>query len=170
MRYSKAYRAFPLPPPDERLYDACDIIVIIPTVDTALSFSDSLLGRLKSRPSEIIVIMRDREEARVRIIAHSQILQAARQGTDLFVLTVPIANKRDQLVRGMNASKRKILALVDDDAFWDHEDVLYHLLAPFQQEDIGLVAGVVTSHLPRHQKHPDVINPWEVAAVRLRGK
>ncbi|KAH0842610.1 hypothetical protein FOPE_07652 [Fonsecaea pedrosoi] len=90
--------------------------------------------------------------------------------TELRILTVSKANKRDQLLRGINESKGSIMALIDDDAFWARETILLHLLAPFQQEDIGLVGGPITSYLPLKRQYPGTIMPWEVAAIRLRGK
>jgi hypothetical protein len=37
----------------------------------------------------------------------------------------------------------KILALVDDDASWEKKTLLLHLLAPFEQDKIGLVGGAI---------------------------
>ncbi|OAL19341.1 hypothetical protein AYO22_09885 [Fonsecaea multimorphosa] len=162
-RNRKRYRGFPVPRPEERAYSASDVSIIIPTVDTDLAFSECLGGLLRNRPLEIIIITTEEEEGRVRGLVYTPAVEGNIGQTDVRVLTVSKANKRDQLLRGINESKGGIMALVDDDAFWEHDTVLTHLLAPFQQEDIGLVGGPITYD-------PRIITPWEVAALRLRGK
>ncbi|EXJ59352.1 uncharacterized protein A1O5_12233 [Cladophialophora psammophila CBS 110553] len=169
-RNRKRYREFPLLCPEKRAYNPSDVSIIIPTVDTDPTFSECLGGLLKNKPLEVLIITTVEEEDRVRALVRAASAENNSGRTDLHILTVPKANKRDQLLRGINASKGGIMALVDDDAFWQHDTVLDHLLAPFQQEDIGLVGGPITSYLPSKRKNPDIITPWEVAAIRLRSK
>lgn len=64
-------------------------------------------------------------------------------GTRIELLTIEKPNKRHQLLRGIQAARGEILALVDDDARWESDETLTSLLAPFEEEDVGLVGGPV---------------------------
>ncbi|EHY57955.1 hypothetical protein ABEF92_002106 [Exophiala dermatitidis] len=162
-RNKQKYRPFPLPTPSERKYHTSNVSIVIPTVDTDASFTTSLCGFLGNKPLEIIVVTIEGEKYRVQELVHNATVQKFRSPqTAVKILTVPHANKRDQLVCGINASKGDIVALVDDDAFWSRENLLLTLLAPFQRDDVGLVGCAVT-------KSSTAITPWEVAAIRLRG-
>ncbi|KAL2440861.1 hypothetical protein ABEF95_007654 [Exophiala dermatitidis] len=173
-RNKSKYQPFPLPSPSERKYHSSNVSIIIPTVDTDKTFRDSLCGFLRNKPLEIIVVATESEKYHVQDLVHNATVQQARvragaSRTALKILTVSHANKRDQLVTGINASTGAIVALVDDDAFWPRENLLLSLLAPFQRDDVGLVGCPVTSYLPNHRKSNSTITPWEVAAIRLRG-
>jgi glycosyltransferase involved in cell wall biosynthesis len=58
------------------------------------------------------------------------------------ILTVPLANKRQQLAVGAKAASGKIIALVDDDAYWRTGTVIPYLLAPFEDTEVGSAAGL----------------------------
>ncbi|EXJ95247.1 hypothetical protein A1O1_00367 [Capronia coronata CBS 617.96] len=166
-RNQARYRPFAFPNPETRKYHISDVSIIIPTVDTDPSFTRCLCGLLNHKPLEIIIVATETERYRVQALVHNATVQkaaaAAGGKTHIRILTVRHANKRDQLVQGISASRGEILALVDDDAFWQNERLLWHLLAPFQEDDIGLVGCPIT-------KVSNIITPWEVAAIRLRGK
>ena len=80
---------------------------------------------------------------RIQKLVNSPSIKATRREADLKILSIQHANKRDQLVLGINLSSGDLIALVDDDAYWESDTVLDHLLAPFQHQDIGLVGGPV---------------------------
>jgi glycosyltransferase involved in cell wall biosynthesis len=93
---------------------------------------------LANKPKEIIVVTIPRDLDRVKQL----ILPIPRPDFDkIHVRTVPNANKRAQLIRGIQAATGTILALVDDDVFWPHDMVLPYLLAPFEHEDVGACGG-----------------------------
>ncbi|KAK5325846.1 hypothetical protein LTR93_004067 [Exophiala xenobiotica] len=169
-RNKTRYRAFPLPKPHEWHHRPSDVSVIIPTVGHDEGFEACICSILTNNPREIIIVTTEAEKARVAELVGANRIESLRNRTEIDILTVSAANKRDQIIRGVNASKGSILALVDDDAYWPHETVLEHLLSPFQQEDVGLAGGAVFSYLPEERKCPDLITPWEVAAIRLRSK
>ncbi|KAI0467615.1 hypothetical protein F4859DRAFT_525037 [Xylaria cf. heliscus] len=60
-------------------------------------------------------------------------------------MTAPAANKRQQLTLGIMAAGGKIVALVDDDAYWRTGTVIPYLLAPFENIMLGAVAGLQSS-------------------------
>ncbi len=162
------YKPFPLPSPEERKYEVSDISVIVPTISADENFSRFLCRWLSNNPREIILVTVESDEFILRSVVDSPDVQAAVKDTKLELLTVKRANKREQLCVGINASSGKIIALVDDDAFYRTDGILLQLLAPFQQDDIGLVGGPIHSYVPSERKHGQIITPWEVAAVRIR--
>ncbi|KIW94544.1 uncharacterized protein Z519_04520 [Cladophialophora bantiana CBS 173.52] len=94
-RNRKRYREFPLPPPEIRAYNFSDVSIIIPTVDTDPTFSECLGGLLKNRPLEVLIITTVEEEDRVRALVRTPSVEDNLRGTDIHILTVPKANKRD---------------------------------------------------------------------------
>lgn len=167
---SDRYQPFPLPSPEERKYEVSDVSLIVPTVNADDNFPKFLCRWLSNNPREVILVTIESEEPRLRRMIESEDVQDATQDTRIELLTVAQANKRDQLCVGVNASTGKIIALVDDDAFYKSENILLQLLAPFQQDDVGLVGGPIGSYVPVDRRNGDVITPWEVAAVRIRQK
>ena len=93
---------------------------------------------LESNPLEVIIVTVKRDEDRVR-----KLLEPLEAYSDkIIVLLAPFANKRQQLMVGVDAAKGKILALVDDDVYWREKGVVPYLLAPFENDKVGAVAGI----------------------------
>ena len=114
------------------------VSIIVPTIDTEHTFTECLQLWLRNNPREIIVVTIPRDLWRVRKLIEP--IDAA--GRDkILVLSVPKANKREQMVCGIKAATGSILALVDDDVFWPHPRVLPALLAPLENKDVGAVGG-----------------------------
>ncbi|KAI2620259.1 nucleotide-diphospho-sugar transferase [Xylaria nigripes] len=169
--HAQQYKPFPLPSEDERLFSVSDVSIIVPTVGWDESeFTQALVSWLANKPHKIIVVTTRSEGRKTADLLASDPIDAANQGTEIRLLTVRRPNKREQLVEGINACRQSdILALVDDDAFWT-PDTLMHLLAPFQNPDVGLVGGPIDSYVPKERQDPAVITAWEVAALRNRSK
>lgn len=167
---AQRYQPFPLPSPDERCYEVSDVSLVVPTVNADENFPKFLCRWLTNKPLEIILVTVESEEDALRRIINSEDVQDAAKCTRIQLLTIKCANKRDQLIEGINASTGKIIALVDDDAFYKTNDILLQLLAPFQQDNIGLVGGPISSYIPPCRRREDVITGWEVAAMRIRQK
>ncbi|KAI0123146.1 hypothetical protein BJ170DRAFT_713211 [Xylariales sp. AK1849] len=89
------------------------------------------------------------------------------QGTTdkIKILIAPVANKRQQLMIGAKAASGKIHALVDDDAYWPADTVISYLLAPFENAEIGAVAGTQSANIPPERQDCKVITFWESAAA-----
>lgn len=169
-RNTESYMPFRIPAPEERLYDASDVSLVVPTIDADINFAGFLCRWLSNKPREIILVTLESEEAALRRVIESPEVQTAKKKTSIELLTVKHANKRDQLCVGINASTGKIIALVDDDAYYKSDEILLHLLAPFQEDDVGLVGGPIGSYIPADRQHGHIITPWEVAALRIRQK
>ncbi|KAI3324380.1 glycosyltransferase family 2 protein [Xylariaceae sp. AK1471] len=170
-KYIEQYQPFPLPSEEARLHNVSDVSIVVTTVSWDNSFLRALTSMLANSPGEIIVVTTDSEKERAHSILRSDPIQVTVANTDtqLKFLTIPSPNKRDQLIVGINECKGNIIALVDDDAFWNPHTLL-HLLAPFQEPDVGLVGGPIESYIPEERKDPGVITPWEVAALWNRSK
>ncbi|KAI1383879.1 uncharacterized protein F4822DRAFT_440124 [Hypoxylon trugodes] len=172
-KYGQRYCPFPLPEPNNAHNYASDVSIIVPTIDWDDELPGNLLTWLACRPQEVIFVTVEKEVDRLESTLKKDTrvgLVVKQLGTVIKVASVQEPNKRSQLCCGINHAKGKILCLVDDDARWTTTNVLAQLLAPFENEDVGLVGGPIGSYVPTDRQHPDVITPWEVAALRIRSK
>ncbi|KAI0191973.1 nucleotide-diphospho-sugar transferase [Xylaria flabelliformis] len=169
-KYIQQYKPFPLPSEDARLFNPSDVSIIVPTVGfDPESFSRALISWLANSPLEIIIVTIDSEEQKVIDFLDAGDIRAANENTQITVESILHPNKRDQLVTGVRESSGRIIAFADDDVLW-YPHTLLHLLAPFQEPDIGLVGGPIESYLPENRQDASVITPYEVAALRNRSK
>ncbi|KAJ8128731.1 hypothetical protein O1611_g4903 [Lasiodiplodia mahajangana] len=169
-KYARQYRPFPLPSPDDRLFNSSDVSIIVPTVDwDGATFERAIKSWLANRPRELIVVTTASQLQQAQAFITSARITRANHGTKILVSAAPRANKREQMLEGVRHSSGKIITFVDDDVFW-RPTTLPHLLAPFQELDIGLVGTQVDSDIPRERQNPDIITCWEVAALRNRSK
>jgi glycosyltransferase involved in cell wall biosynthesis len=117
------------------------VSIIVPTIDTESTFTECVRLWLESNPREIIIVTVPRCKAHVE-----QLVKPVQELTDkITILTAPLANKRQQLMVGAKAASGKIIALVDDDAYWRAATVIPYLLAPFEDAEVGSVAGLQRS-------------------------
>ncbi|KAI1799749.1 glycosyltransferase family 2 protein [Daldinia bambusicola] len=168
---ARQYRPFPLPQPGNAHYRPSDVSIVVPTIDWDDDLPDHLLTWLSNKPREVIfvTIERDLQRLQQELESAAGVKQAVDDsGAQIYIYSVLEANKRTQLCRGINQATGPIIALVDDDALWTTQEVLINLLAPFQQDDIGLVGGPIDSYVPPERQNPKVISGWEVAALRIR--
>lgn len=166
-KYADAYCSFGIP--EAPTYTPSRVSIIIPTVNPGARFTDNLISIIRNRPSEIIIVTIPRWLPIVKSLVAPVLERAKNSGVAITVKTAAQANKRVQLIQGINHSKGDILALVDDDTLWK-DGVLISLLAPFENHGVGLVGGPITSFVPVERQDANIITPWEVAAVRLRAR
>ncbi|KAK1850652.1 polysaccharide synthase [Colletotrichum chrysophilum] len=159
-RLAEAYT--PIPLPDEPTYNSSDVSIIVPTINTPDEFTDCLRLWLTNQPKEIIIVTIERDLQRVYDLVRPVVTEGDER---ISLMTADVANKREQLLVGIKHAKGKILALVDDDAFWKCQ-VLPHLLAPFEDPKVGGAVGKQSAHFPVCRRNPNVITPWEVASLR----
>ncbi|OHW91148.1 polysaccharide synthase [Colletotrichum incanum] len=161
----------PIPLPDNPSYQSTDVSIIVATIETPDSFTDCLRLWLANHPKEIIIVTIDRDLQRVHDLVKPVIIE----GDDrISVTTADYVSKRYQMVVGFKEAKGKILAFVDDDAFWGTLKVLPYLLAPLEDPKVGGTIGKQRrvkefSKLARiapERRNPAVITPWEVASLR----
>ncbi|GKT54045.1 polysaccharide synthase [Colletotrichum tofieldiae] len=135
---SLAKKSKPIPLPGNPSYQSTDVSIIVATIDTPDSFTDCLRLWLANHPKEIIIVTIDRDLQRVHDLVKPVIIE----GDDrISVTTAEYASKRYQMVVGIKEAKGRILALVDDDAFWGTLKVLPYLLAPLEDPKVGGAIG-----------------------------
>ena len=86
-------------------FTSTDCTIIVPTIDPGEEFRRAAQRWLVNEPYEIIVVTIDSLRDEVESVVYDL------DPTKFRVLTVPHANKRRQLVRGINAATTSILAL-----------------------------------------------------------
>ncbi|KAI0150051.1 glycosyltransferase family 2 protein [Hypoxylon sp. NC0597] len=165
------YRPFPLPLADRARFKARDVSIVVPTIDWDENLPRNLLTWLATAPREVIfVTVASSVPALCKVLKSAPgVYEACKaSGTEIKISAVKWANKRCQLCLGINNAVGSIICLVDDDARWTSNQVLEHLLAPFENDDVGLVGGPIGSYVPEERQNPNIITPWEVAALRIR--
>ena len=111
--------------------------IVIPTVDTPEALTECLSSQLLNHPHEIVVVTIKTDRDRVLKLVE----KVDDPDGKIRVLTVEVANKRRQMVCGIQATTGNILALVDDDTVWPNSAVLPHLLAGFEDATVGGAVG-----------------------------
>ncbi|KAI0169359.1 glycosyltransferase family 2 protein [Hypoxylon sp. FL1284] len=171
--YARRYQPFPMPEQENARFTSRDVSIVVPTVNWEADLPENLTTWLRCRPREVIfVTTRALLPQLIQDFASTPGLREFMDETKINCRFVSVsqANKRTQLCKGINLAKGSIIALVDDDARWTTEHVLTTLLAPFQDDNVGLVGGPIESYVPEERQNPDVITPWEVAALRTRSR
>ncbi|KAI8582411.1 hypothetical protein K450DRAFT_227046 [Umbelopsis ramanniana AG] len=145
----------PVHPSSNPTYDSkTDVTIIVPTIDAGEEFRIAARSWLACNPKEIIIVT----ETKMR-----KPLQSLADDIDpdkIRVLTVPRANKRLQMVEGINATNTEIIVFADDDAIWK-PTMLDYILACFEDLKMGGVGTSQTVHAVNPNGHQTV---WEVLA------
>ena len=152
---SLAYRPVPLPENPTYIAEE-DVTIIVPTIDAGEEFKEAARSWLVGKPKEVIIVTEEKMLGPLQELAHAVDPQRIR------VITVPYANKRLQMVKGIKEVTTDIIVFADDDAIWP-PTLLPYVLACFEDQKVG---GVGTSQ--RVQPVGEKFTVWEVlAAFRL---
>ncbi|KAK3938852.1 N-acetylglucosaminyltransferase, partial [Diplogelasinospora grovesii] len=163
--YSALLRRKP-PIPDgvaRRHADIQDVTIIVPTINTPSTFPESLRRWIANKPGQIIIETIDRDYDHVK-----NLIKRCEVDTDKVVKLhrVKKASKRHQVSNGIRRALGSFICLSDNDNFWP-PDLLETMMAPFElNDDVGGVVGDQNPYVPPERQDPDVITPWEVAAIR----
>ncbi|KAI8576388.1 hypothetical protein K450DRAFT_257062 [Umbelopsis ramanniana AG] len=145
----------PLQPKEYPTYTAeHDVTIIVPTIDAGEEFKIAARSWLACRPKEIIIITETKMRGPLQELANEV------DPSKIRVLTVAKANKRLQMVAGINATSTEILVFADDDAIWK-PTMLDYILACFEDLKMGGVGTCQTVHAVNPNGHQTV---WEVLA------
>ncbi|KAH8552595.1 nucleotide-diphospho-sugar transferase [Umbelopsis sp. PMI_123] len=145
----------PVRPSSNPTYRAIkDVTIVVPTIDAGEEFRIAASSWLACNPKEIIIVT----EAKMRKPLQS--LADDINPNRIRVLTVPRANKRLQMVKGINATTTEILVFADDDVTWK-PTMLDYILACFEDLKIGGVGTGQTVQAINPNGHQTV---WEVLA------
>ncbi|KAI9276891.1 nucleotide-diphospho-sugar transferase [Phascolomyces articulosus] len=131
-----------------------DVTIVVPTIDAGEEFKIAAKSWLACNPKQIIIITEDKMRDPLQALAD------AIDPQKISVLTIPKANKRNQMVAGVNATQTEILVFADDDAIWK-PTMLEQILACFEDLKMGGVGTSQTVHAVDPNGHQTV---WEVIA------
>lgn len=154
----------PIPLPNKpRYYPSRDVSVVVPTIGFDRDLTVSLRSWLSNHPKEIIIVTSEKFLDALIELVHGELSVEERKTIQL--LSCPLANKRKQLVAGIQKATGEIIVFADDDVFWP-PSVLTYLLAGFEtDQSVGAVGGF---HRARRQNTPAAawFNGWEALAAR----
>ncbi|KUI58932.1 hypothetical protein VP1G_06200 [Cytospora mali] len=169
-RLKKSYKSFPLPSTEEHWrFTPKDVSVVTPSIKTADTFPPFLGTLLDQDPLEVIIVTIPEWKDRIQtLILHDKRCSQARYQRQVKVLTIDHSNQRDQIIKGIDRCKGKIIAMVDDDTSWVDSTHILHLLAPFQDDFVDFVAGSVLSYVPKERQNPCIITIGEAVAIQKR--
>lgn len=133
-----------------------DVTIVVPTIDAGEEFREGARSWLACNPKRILVVTEEGMKGPIQQLANEI------DPSKIEVLTVPKANKREQMVKGIQRTDTDILVFADDDAIWK-PTMLSYILACFEDESIG---GVGTSQAVKAVNKRKTV--WEVlSAFRL---
>ncbi|KAL8853019.1 MAG: hypothetical protein Q9221_002167 [Calogaya cf. arnoldii] len=128
-------------------YSAKDVTVVLPTFgNDNPDFRRCLRSIADCLPRAVLIVTPDPDT-----------VQSICQDLDLDhfeVLAAPKANKRLQMIQGVEHVKTPITVFADDDVFWP-KTFLTHLLAPFEDNDVGAVGPFISL------ERPAKLNVWD---------
>ncbi|KAI9245494.1 nucleotide-diphospho-sugar transferase [Helicostylum pulchrum] len=131
-----------------------DVTIIVPTIDAGEEFKIAARSWLACGPKEIIIITETSMRGPLQELADEV------DPTKIRVLTVSKANKRLQMVKGVNAATTEIVVFSDDDAIWK-PTMLDYILACFEDLKMGGVGTSQTVHAVDPNGHQTM---WEILA------
>lgn len=122
--------------------------VIIPTLGRSNRFTRCILSILAGSPKQIVIVTPAKQVEQIQKLCKSLRIENVK------VLGATYANKRLQMVQGIESVATAITVFADDDVFWPSE-LLTHILAAFEDAKVG-AAGGYTGASRGHE-----INAWE---------
>ncbi|KAL9610129.1 MAG: hypothetical protein Q9167_005149 [Letrouitia subvulpina] len=139
----------PIEPKLNPTFTSKDVTVVLPTIGVD---NDDLHRCLQSidanNPASFVIVTPEHNVSRIGKICEFLGLKNIR------VLGAPQANKRLQMIQGIEAVQTPIVVFADDDVFWPTTFLTY-LLAPFEDPRVGAVGPFQSLERP---KNP---NAWD---------
>lgn len=126
-------RLKPFLPSHDSISAQADVTVIVPTLDGG--GEETLRSVFVNCPRKIILVTVDAADRKVE----EMVKRMAVHETELRVESVGKANKRDQMMVGIQQAKTQYTIFADDDVVWPPE-LLGYIVAPFANSEIGGVA------------------------------
>lgn len=125
-----------------------DVTVVIPTLGQTDNFSRCILSIYACSPKIIVVVTPKLNVERIQKLCKSLRIENVK------ILGAPQANKRLQMVQGIETVVTAVTVFADDDVFW-HPKFLIYTLAAFENENVGAAGGLTSAS--RDQE----VNVWE---------
>jgi cellulose synthase/poly-beta-1,6-N-acetylglucosamine synthase-like glycosyltransferase len=150
-------------PKNPKFLPSRDVSLVVPTIDFDADLIVSLRSWLSNDLKQIIVVTSARQLGALTDLIHNELHADERRTVQ--ILSYPRANKRGQLVTGIQKVTGAIIFFADDDVFWPPTVVAY-MLAGFEcAAGVGAVGGF---HRARRQNTPaaELFNGWQALAAR----
>ncbi|KZL84195.1 glycosyltransferase family 2 [Colletotrichum incanum] len=117
-----------------------DATVILPTIDADnTKFDECILSILENRPTSILIVTVG-ARMRARCEALAQAYRRNYPSTEIGVSAIPHPSKRRQVAHAVSQVRTEFTVLADDHVFWPSRNFLPSALAPFEDENTGIVA------------------------------
>ncbi|KAI4600938.1 hypothetical protein KJ359_013101 [Pestalotiopsis sp. 9143b] len=156
-----AYQPVPISANPE--YLPSDVTVLVCTVNTLLA--RCLRTWLANDPLEVIIVTIAEHEEQIRsVVANAELSES--DLAKVTVLVSEIKGKRMQTITGLAHVHGSIIANVDDHITW-YPEFLKHMLPCFDNERVGAASPTIEAIIPEHRRDPNVITPYEAAAMRV---
>ncbi|CAJ2505696.1 Uu.00g130900.m01.CDS01 [Anthostomella pinea] len=167
-KHGKAYKPYRVAANSR--YGANDVSIVVCTIGPVGNFEMCIRSWLSNKPLELIfVTTKDKLNAISALIDEVKFRLPADQAKKISLLAVKQASKRVQLVDGINAARGLIIATVDDHILWG-EALMPHMLAPFEDIEVGAAGPGTDVYTDPARRYPGVVTAWETAATRLAWK
>ena len=140
----------PIPLANPPTFTSRDVTVVIPTLGNCEEFVRCVESINACAPAAIIIVTPQQNVQRLeKKLSDSAALR------HVTVLGAPKANKRLQMIQGLQHAATDITVFADDDVFW-LPAFLTHLLAAFEDPKVGAAGGFTSASRPANP------NVWEV--------
>ncbi|MCJ1480772.1 hypothetical protein MMC06_000927 [Schaereria dolodes] len=121
----------PIPLPINPNFTPNDVTVIVPTLNgEGKEFLDCIRSIIACSPANVSIVTPYKNVGRLRLDLKAFESNAPR------VIGVPVANKRLQMIKGLELSSTKLTVFADDDVVWPHT-LLHFLIAAFEDSRVG---------------------------------
>ncbi|KAH7175242.1 nucleotide-diphospho-sugar transferase [Dactylonectria macrodidyma] len=141
-------------------FSRSDVTVILPTIDpNGPDFQECIRSILRNQPSTILVVTVG-QKLRNECQAVLQQLHQEAQSTRIAVTALPQPSKRRQISHAIPHVDTPITILADDHVFWPSENFIPSVLAPFENQAVGVFATKkrVRRTTPGQWNWPSIVN------------
>ncbi|KAI0476476.1 nucleotide-diphospho-sugar transferase [Xylariaceae sp. FL0804] len=167
---TKNYRPVPLSKNPVR--KSGDVSIVVCTIGPVGNFVLCVERWLANNPRELIFVTIDSQMDAIQALideACTTLALPPAQCKKISLLSVgPCANKRAQMIKGVNAATGSIIATVDDHIMWEYT-FLEYTLSCFDDPTVGGVGPMNGVYIPPERRHEAVITPWEVIIMTHQG-
>ncbi|KAK3397522.1 glycosyltransferase like family 2-domain-containing protein [Sordaria brevicollis] len=133
------YKPAPIPQGNAKYYPGRDVTLVIPTVDPlGVDFHECITTCARNGPRKIIIVTAGDELYAKTLNAVAPVMQEFPL-IKFLVTRTNIANKREQVAHVIQYINTPITVLVDDHVFWNSTELLKSLIAPFEDDQVGIV-------------------------------
>ncbi|RYO89862.1 hypothetical protein DL764_008527 [Monosporascus ibericus] len=141
------------------------VSIIVPVLYPEPTFKSGLRLLLANDPREVIIVTPNECLEAVSIAIKEANLPNDRV-SKVRLLSTPVASKRMQMKRAIEAACGVIIVSCDDGTMWPGDTFLENMLPCFDDPKVGAAAAPITVSIPKERQDDQIVTPWETAAAR----